>query len=57
MLWYGSVFEGSENIRIGVASWQAPFVVPHCIAVRMKGSMDEKTQLEKEKWEQVSRGI
>ncbi|KAH9319143.1 hypothetical protein KI387_020912, partial [Taxus chinensis] len=44
---------GSENIKIGLASWQTPVVIPHCIAHLMKGPMDELAQINKQKWEQI----
>ncbi|XP_057821859.2 actin-related protein 9 [Cryptomeria japonica] len=44
---------GSENIKVGLASWQTPVVIPHCIAHHMKGPMDEQTQINKKNWEQI----
>lgn len=44
---------GSANVKIGLASWQTPVVVPHCIAHYMRGPMDEEAQIAKRNREQV----
>eukprot|EP00252_Welwitschia_mirabilis_P012774 TRINITY_DN28261_c0_g1_i3.p1 TRINITY_DN28261_c0_g1~~TRINITY_DN28261_c0_g1_i3.p1 ORF type:complete len:592 (-),score=115.29 TRINITY_DN28261_c0_g1_i3:241-2016(-) len=46
---------GSENVRIGLASWPAPVTVPHCLAHRMNSPMDEQALRFKTNREQVYR--
>jgi len=44
---------GSANVKIGLASWQTPVVIPHCIAHYMSGPTDEQAHIAKRNREQI----